>query len=709
MAAEWFYQIMGEQFGPIEPAELRRLAVGGTVSRDTLIRKGADGRWMLAEDVLGVFPWSNAAVQSSGSRQTAKPSPSPPLVTPPQRPKGQFAQPPGAGSISAAQPLDTAPEKPDRIHPLTWAAVIAGAGTVLLLLWALVFRGDSVPRQEAELPAAKDAPRQNAGVDQPASKSALDPVALYASCRSAVATVLIKDDGGLDAGQGSGFFIGQEWIGRHDARYVQDVAPKDPKVGYLLTNYHVVRSAASAEIRLDDNGAGLWGLIPDVVMENEELDLALLRVIVYPPVQVKPAGDAFSCDWAALKSKAPWYLTGIRTLAITQGADPAIGTKVYAIGSPRGLDATLSEGIVSGSRPASEASARLQFTAPVSPGSSGGPLLDSSGQVVGVVTALRWGGQNLNFAVPTSQVRGFLNGKWTSRELWRGASIKEEEEAAYRSASFATRAKSRGKAEMAGVESLLQARKQVEGAGDIEVDMPKYREALKTLAAIVPSSCGEFEYLLHYAMAEALSRHAFDARLRTKVAPNVSLREDWERFMNQSPDKQAAIRHLKQAIHLKPKFSPAYDSLWGAYTSCGQHTEALLVADRLVQLVPRCSKAYAHRGASFADLGQLDSALKNYRLAVEFSPSAPSHYFAMAEVYSELRLYDKAVESYQTVIKLGNEQAWTYLKFGFALQNAGRLGEALAAFQKAREKTSEDLLLEVCDKAITDCQARMRP
>ena len=238
---------------------------------------------------------------------------------------------------------------------------------------------------------------------------ALDPATVYAKSRIAVATISTKDSEDFDVGQGSGFFIAAAQVGQLvPPRHLDAVKgdAKAPRHGYLLTNYHVIRAAASAKIRMEDSGVQLQGNSYDVVMEREDLDLALLSVSLWPPT--KPGSfDGFdSFDWAAA-SKIPWWLSGLPTLEIADGEDPVVGTKVYAIGSPQGLNATLSEGIVSGHRAGSEPIPRLQFTAPVSPGSSGGPLLDSAGRVVGVVTALRRGGQNLNFAVPASEIRGF--------------------------------------------------------------------------------------------------------------------------------------------------------------------------------------------------------------------------------------------------------------------------------------------------------------
>src|SRR5207244_1085860 len=88
----------------------------------------------------------------------------------------------------------------------------------------------------------------------------------------------------------------------------------------------------------------------------------------------------------------------------------AVGTKVFAIGSPRGLTNTLSDGVVSAHREIDEAKPRMiQTTSPISPGSSGGPLLGPDGKVVGVTTLSRPDGQNLNFAVPVSYVEKLVD------------------------------------------------------------------------------------------------------------------------------------------------------------------------------------------------------------------------------------------------------------------------------------------------------------
>ena len=78
-----------------------------------------------------------------------------------------------------------------------------------------------------------------------------------------------------------------------------------------------------------------------------------------------------------------------------------VGDTVYVVGNPRGLSGTFSNGIISGIRPDPHGKV-IQMTAPISPGSSGGPVLNCRGEVIGVSYASHRDGQNLNFAIPSN-------------------------------------------------------------------------------------------------------------------------------------------------------------------------------------------------------------------------------------------------------------------------------------------------------------------
>jgi hypothetical protein len=150
-----------------------------------------------------------------------------------------------------------------------------------------------------------------------------------------------------EKGLGSGFFV-------------------TPNV--IATNYHVVEGANSAYC-IPDNSDDEEYQVTGYMALDEETDLILLRV----------AGVTR------------------RPLQLASGS-VVTGQIIYAIGTPQGMDGTISDGIVSAVRNVGNIKL-LQITAPISQGSSGGPVVNRLGQVVGVSTLMHREGQNLNFAV----------------------------------------------------------------------------------------------------------------------------------------------------------------------------------------------------------------------------------------------------------------------------------------------------------------------
>lgn len=137
--------------------------------------------------------------------------------------------------------------------------------------------------------------------------------------------------------------------------------------GVIVTNYHVMEGAVGASVRFP-SGAEFTRV--RALASDPERDLAVLKI----------SG------------------IGMHSLDLS-ASTPAVGDKLVVIGAPRGLEFTVSEGIVSAIRRANNAE-WIQMSAPISLGSSGGPVLNAAGEVVGVTTAYREDGQALNFAVP---------------------------------------------------------------------------------------------------------------------------------------------------------------------------------------------------------------------------------------------------------------------------------------------------------------------
>lgn len=148
--------------------------------------------------------------------------------------------------------------------------------------------------------------------------------------------------------------------------------------GVVATNLHVIFGATSAEVLLDDD---VVVPVVEVLGVDEVHDLALLKI------------DAENLP------------------AVTLGDSDAVATgdAIVAIGNPLGvLSHTVSDGLISSVR-TYEDTKMLQISAPISMGSSGGPVFDERGEVIGVATLIIEGGQNLNFAVPVNYLRPLLS------------------------------------------------------------------------------------------------------------------------------------------------------------------------------------------------------------------------------------------------------------------------------------------------------------
>ncbi len=213
----------------------------------------------------------------------------------------------------------------------------------------------AVPPDTAATPAGDTAPRAASpvGLAVPGADT-LERLA----ARATAAVVRIDVRTPSDTRQGSGFLVDSS--------------------GRIVTNYHVVRDARSMRVKL--SSGDLYENVT-ILATDERRDLAVIQI------------------------------PGFQLPALPLGNSDSVhtGASVVLIGSPLGLENTVSTGIVSGRRQEQEGYSLIQVSAPASPGSSGGPVLSTRGTVIGVAVSQMQAGQNLNFAVPINYVRGLLN------------------------------------------------------------------------------------------------------------------------------------------------------------------------------------------------------------------------------------------------------------------------------------------------------------
>jgi Flp pilus assembly protein TadD len=176
---------------------------------------------------------------------------------------------------------------------------------------------------------------------------------IYARSHASVVTVEARDSRGAAVGTGTAFFV----------------APQT-----LITNAHVVEGAGTLVVLV-----GPVAVPCEVSALDARKDLAILRTTV---------------------------LVDVAPLQLASG-DPKPGAAVFTLGSPAGMDKTISDGLFTGRRTVADRE-MIQISAPVSSGSSGSPVFSESGEVIGVIALTRREAQNLNFAVPIADVKRLL-------------------------------------------------------------------------------------------------------------------------------------------------------------------------------------------------------------------------------------------------------------------------------------------------------------
>ncbi len=226
----------------------------------------------------------------------------------------------------------------------------------------------SVPFERSENIATDASSKQSLVAIPGALSRPPTPEQVYSQTLPAIVQVSALDSQHNIVATGSGFYVTND--------------------GVVATNYHVVKEADSLAIT---DAAG---------HSHEVLGFAYVDCLR---------------DFILLVTD----VTGSPYLTLA-GTEPEVGSSVYAIGNPQGLINTFSDGMISGIRSSGTQYTLLQTTAPISPGSSGGPLLNPFGEVLGINTMQYKDGQLLNFSLSSACIRDALKQRpRTTHELDR--------------------------------------------------------------------------------------------------------------------------------------------------------------------------------------------------------------------------------------------------------------------------------------------------
>ena len=344
--------------------------------------------------------------------------------------------------------------------------------------------------------------------------SALTTEQLAQKALAATVSLEMKDSTGTTLGFGSGFFV---------------------KPHQIATNFHVIEGAAQGTAKLV--GKDTRYQIEGIVATDKDNDLAVLKVTV----------------------------DGVTPLPLGNSDTVNIGAKVYVAGNPKGLEGTFSDGLIS--RRERYPKKRLQMTAPISPGSSGGPVLNSAGEVIGISVSVHRAldAQNLNFAIPSNYLKVLFAKVQPAKPLSQNSrSISAE--------TYFLRGNAKYK------------------LGLYHAAIADYTEAIR----LKP------DYALAY---------------NNRGIAKAALKEYF-----------AALSDYDTAIRLKPDYAFAYNNRGIAKAKLGQYFPAISDFDMAIGLKPDSALAYYNRGNTKATLKQYDAAIADFDMAIGLKPDSADAY-----------------------------------------------------------------------------------
>ncbi len=390
---------------------------------------------------------------------------------------------------------------------------------------------------------------------------------------SAVAIETFDARGGT-VSRGSGFFIGPDRV---------------------VTNRHVIERSSRAEVHLAD---GRKFPVKGVLAIDGEGDLALLQVDV-------PAGAA-------------------RPLPIVRTV-PQEGESIVVVGNPFGLEGSVSNGIVSAVREISGYGRIIQITAPISPGSSGSPVVNMYGQVIGVATLQAAEGQSLNFAVPAERI---LQLKIT--DLRTVSSLAAETSENKRAA--AERSYSQGVAQLSR-DDYARALPFFQKAAELD---PNYAEAW---------------YQAGFCLG-VLGKHT------------------------------ESLGASKNAARIRPEWSATHANIGASAFAIGQFAESADAYRKAIRLTDNDPEIYFGYGLALNRLNRPDEEILAYKRSIELKPDHANALERLGQAYVRQKRWSNAAEAFEQ-LKTYRPDAKTYNQLGECYLELDKPDDALNAFNNA--------------------------
>jgi tetratricopeptide (TPR) repeat protein len=406
----------------------------------------------------------------------------------------------------------------------------------------------------------------------------------------------------------------------------------------VVTNRHVLDGAHRAEIH---SSTGNIYPVKAVLAVDAEGDIALLKVDA-------PAGV-------------------IRPLPLDK-TSPQEGESIVVIGNPLGLEGSVTNGIVSAVRDIPTFGRIIQITAPISSGSSGSPVVNMQGQVIGIATLQITGGQSVNFAIPSERISQLQLSAPMSLSDLVAATGRNKRAKAVQLFRDGLSFLSKDDCEKAlpyfekAVESDSSYADAWAQAGFCNEKLGRHNEALEASKKAVnlrPSAESYFNIGLASFYLKQFRESADAYRQAIKLDPyNAAdahyalglVYRDWGRV-----DEE--VQAYKQAIRLRPDYTSAYERLGARYMRSKKYTEAIEVFRQLIAQKPGDAVAPNNMGEAYLELNKLNEALEAFRQSIRLKPDFGKAYYNLGKCLLAMGNRDGALEQYNILTNIDSEWA----------------------------------------------------
>ena len=406
----------------------------------------------------------------------------------------------------------------------------------------------------------------------------------------------------------------------------------------VVTNRHVLEGAHRAEVHSSD---GKVFPVKGVLAVDAEGDIALLKID--PPA------------------------TPIKPLPLDK-TSPQEGESVVVIGNPLGLEGSVTNGIVSAVRDIPTFGRIIQITAPISSGSSGSPVVNMQGQVIGLATLQITGGQSVNFAIPSERISQLQVASMMSLADLVASAGRNKRAKAVQFFRDGLSFLSKDDCEKAlpyfekAVESDNNYAEAWAQSGFCNEKLGRHAEAIeasKKAVSLRPSAESYFNIGLANFYLKQYRDSAEAYRQSIKLDPYNSadayyalglVYRDWDKA-----DEE--IQAYKQAIRLRPDYIVAYERLGSRYLRSKKFNEAVEVFRQLSTLKPGDAIAPNNMGEAYFELNRLNEALEAFRQSIRLKPDYGKAYYNLGKTLLALGDRDAALEQYTILTSIDPDWA----------------------------------------------------